>query len=31
MNEFIKGVRDLEQKKEFGLKARNVKRELVES
>ena len=31
MNEFIRGVRDPEQKKEFELKARNVKQELVKS
>ena len=31
MNEFIRGVRDPEQKKGFELKARNVQRELIES
>ena len=31
MNEFIRGVRDAEQKKEVELKAQNVKRELVQS
>ena len=31
MKEFIRGVTDPKQKREFELKAQNVKRELIES